>query len=258
VEIFRGAGLSVSRFLHEDAQELLGINTRVELAAIDRVFRERTVQRLMLDGVTIEKPETVTIDAGVRIGIDTVVEPFAQSLGRTVIGEDSRIGACSIVRDSTLADHVVVAPFTMIGDSQIESEAKVGPYARLRMDNHLGPGAQVGNFVEVKKTQLGAGSKSMHLAYLGDTTIGEEVNIGAGTITCNYDGIRKHPTKIGNRAFVGSNATLVAPLEIGDDSYVAAGSVITKVVPDEALAVGRAHQANKPGWAKKGPRRSGR
>jgi bifunctional UDP-N-acetylglucosamine pyrophosphorylase/glucosamine-1-phosphate N-acetyltransferase len=251
VEIFRRAGYSIAPFFHKGSQELLGINTKVELAAIDNILRERTVRRLMLDGVTIEKPETVTIDAQVRIGIDTVVEPFAQILGNTVIGEDCHIGMCSIVRDSEIGDGAVVAPLTIVNDSQIESGARVGPFARLRVGNHVEKGAQVGNFVELKNTRLGAQSKSMHLSYLGDSTIGEKVNIGAGTITCNYDGVKKHQTKIGSGAFVGSNATLVAPVEVGESGYIAAGSVITEAVPKDALALGRSRQVNKPGWVSK-------
>jgi bifunctional UDP-N-acetylglucosamine pyrophosphorylase/glucosamine-1-phosphate N-acetyltransferase len=251
VEILRGAGHEVCAIFQPDARELLGINTRIELAEADRILRERTVRRLMLEGVTIEKPETVTIDAQVRVGQDSVVEPFAQILGRTSIGQDCRIGACSILRDSELGDGVQVAPFTIIASSRLEREAQAGPFARLRMDSCIEAGAQVGNFVELKKTRLGAGSKSMHLAYLGDATLGKGVNVGAGTITCNYDGARKHPTKIGDGAFIGSNSTLVAPVEIGEGSYVGAGSVITEAVPADALALGRARQTIKPGWAKK-------
>ena len=256
VSVFRRAGLGVEAVFHPDARELLGINTRVELAEADRVLRERTVRRLMLDGVTIDRPETVTIDSQVRIGRDTAVGPFVQILGQTRIGEDCHIGACSIIHDSALGDRVTVAPFTLVGTSRLEDDVQVGPFARLRMGNHLEAGARVGNFVEMKKARLGAESKALHLAYLGDTAIGSKANIGAGTITCNYDGVHKHQTRIGDGAFVGSNSTLVAPVEIGAGSYVGAGSVITKDVPEDALAVGRGHQENKAGWAKK--RREGR
>ena len=251
VSILRRAGHAVETVFHENAQELLGINTRIELAEADRVLRERTVRRLMLEGVTISKPETVTIDAGVRIGRDTIIEPFAQILGPTLIGEDCHIGACSIIHASELGDRVVIGPFTIVGSSVLERDVHAGPFARLRMDNHVEAGAHIGNFVELKKTRLGAGTKSMHLAYLGDSTIGRKANIGAGTITCNYDGVRKHPTKIGDGVFVGSNSTLVAPIELGAGSYVAAGSVITQDVPEDALALGRERQVNKPDWAKK-------
>ena len=251
VEIFRRAGHFMQPLVLADSTEVLGINSRAELALVDRILRERKARQLMLDGVTIEKPETVTIDAGVTVGIDTIVGPFAQLLGRTVIGEDCRIGACSIVRDSRLAADVQVAPFTMVDSCELETGVRVGPFARLRMGAHLETGAVVGNFVEVKKSRLGAKAKSQHLAYLGDASIGKGVNVGAGTITCNYDGERKHPTTIGDGAFIGSNSTLVAPLEIGAGSYVAAGSVITKNVPPDALALGRARQAIKEQWAKK-------
>ncbi len=251
VEIFRGRGYTVAPLLIEDPSELLGINTRVELAQVDSILRGRKVRQVMLDGVTVEKPETVTIDAGVQIGCDTVIEPFARILGRSAIGEDCRIGACSIVRDSELAGGVEVLPFTFIDASRVESGAKVGPFARLRMNARVKGGARVGNFVELKNSELGEGAKSQHLAYLGDATIGDRSNIGAGTITCNYDGVHKHRTTIGPGAFIGSNSTLVAPVEIGEGSYVAAGSVITDPVPADALALGRGRQVNKEGWARK-------
>jgi bifunctional UDP-N-acetylglucosamine pyrophosphorylase/glucosamine-1-phosphate N-acetyltransferase len=249
--ILNRAGHKVSAMEVADSQELLGINTRVELAAVDRIFRDRKVRELMLEGVTIEKPETVTIDSQVRIGMDSIVEPFAQILGNTEIGQECRIGACSIIHDSQLADRVQVGAFTIIGTSQIAESAHVGPYARLRMGNHVEAGAHIGNFVELKKTRFGAGAKANHLAYLGDSTIGERVNIGAGTITCNFDGVAKHQTHIGNDAFIGSNSTLVAPIEVGEGGYVGAGSVITDPVPPKALALGRGRQVNKEGWVKK-------
>jgi bifunctional UDP-N-acetylglucosamine pyrophosphorylase/glucosamine-1-phosphate N-acetyltransferase len=251
VEILHRAGHAIAAFRIDDPREVLGINDREELAAVDRLLRARKVRELMLAGVTVEKPETVTVDPDVTIGMDTIVEPFAQILGRTTIGENCRIGACSIVQDSELADEVQVGPFTIIGTSRLEHGAHAGPYARLRMENHVGAGAHVGNFVELKKTSLGAGSKAMHLAYLGDSEIGPRVNVGAGTITCNYDGSRKYPTKIGAGAFIGSNSTLVAPVEVGERAYLAAGSVITSDVPADALGVGRARQVNKEDWARK-------
>jgi bifunctional UDP-N-acetylglucosamine pyrophosphorylase/glucosamine-1-phosphate N-acetyltransferase len=255
VEILGRAGHTVAAMEVENPAELLGINTRAELAAVDKIFRERKVHELMLAGVTIEKPETVTIDSCVRIGEDSIVGPFAQILGRTEIGEDCRIGACSIVENSTLASNVQIAPFTSVVDSHIETGAIVGPFARLRPGNHVGPGAHIGNFVELKNTRLGAGAKANHLAYLGDADIGDHTNIGAGTITCNYDGVSKHKTQIGQDTFVGSNSTLVAPLEIGDGSYIGAGSVITHAVPPAALALGRSRQVNKEGWAAKRKRK---
>ncbi|HEV2690819.1 MAG TPA: bifunctional UDP-N-acetylglucosamine diphosphorylase/glucosamine-1-phosphate N-acetyltransferase GlmU [Bryobacteraceae bacterium] len=251
VEILNGGGHWVAAMEVVDSEEVLGINTRVELAVVDRVFRERKTRQLMLDGVTIEKPETVTIDDAAQIGRDSIVEPFAQILGRTEIGEDCRIGACSIVENSKLAGGVHVLPFTSVQDSQLETGVRVGPFARLRNGNRVGAGARIGNFVELKNTKLGAGAKANHLAYLGDSEVGDKSNIGAGTITCNYDGVNKHRTVIGKDAFTGSNSTLVAPVEIGDAGYVAAGSVITDNVPPGALALGRSRQVVKEGWVAK-------
>jgi len=250
-EILVQHGHRVGALYIEDPDELLGINTRVELADADRVLRERKCRELMLDGVTVERPETVTVDANVRVGADTVIEPFARLLGSTVVGEECYVGAGAILESAVLADRVVVAPYTLVANSRIETGAQVGPFARLRMDAQVGPDARVGNFVELKKTTLGQGAKSQHLAYLGDSEIGAGSNIGAGTITCNYDGEQKHRTQIGERAFVGSNSTLVAPVDIGAESYVAAGSVITENVPAKTLALGRARQVLKTGWVKK-------
>jgi bifunctional UDP-N-acetylglucosamine pyrophosphorylase/glucosamine-1-phosphate N-acetyltransferase len=249
--ILTRAGHTVEAMQVEDASEALGINDRAQLAEVDAILRERKRRALMTSGVTLVKPETITVDADVEIGIDSVLEPFTQILGRTRIGENCTVGACSIVQDSTLADGVEIGAFTMIGSSTVERGAIVGPYARLRMGNHVESGAHIGNFVELKKTRMGAGAKANHLAYLGDSEIGARSNIGAGTITCNYDGFAKHPTRIGEGAFVGSNSTLVAPIEIGDGAYTAAGSVITEKVPPDALALGRARQENKPEWAAK-------
>jgi bifunctional UDP-N-acetylglucosamine pyrophosphorylase/glucosamine-1-phosphate N-acetyltransferase len=251
VEILNRAGHHVDALEIDDEREALGINTRLELAEVDRLLRGRKLRELMLEGVTIEKPETVTVDAGVHIGMDTLIEPFAQILGRTTIGENCRIGACSIVRDSEIADEVEIGAFTIVGTSRLERGVHAGPFARLRMGNYVAEGAHIGNFVELKKTRMGANAKANHLAYLGDSQIGARVNIGAGTITCNYDGLHKHPTRIGEGAFIGSNSTLVAPIEIGDGAYVGAGSVVTDPVPADALAIGRARQVVKEEWAAK-------
>ncbi|MEJ7607337.1 MAG: bifunctional UDP-N-acetylglucosamine diphosphorylase/glucosamine-1-phosphate N-acetyltransferase GlmU, partial [Bryobacteraceae bacterium] len=251
VEILTNTGNRVSALVHSDVDELLGINTKLELSSVDRIFRERKSRRLMLDGVIIIRPDTVTIDDQVQIGMDTVVEPFTQILGATTIGEDCRIGAGSILRDSKIASKVEIGPYTIINTSEVETGASIGPFARLRMDNYVGANAHIGNFVELKKTNFGAGAKAGHLAYLRDSEIGDEVNIGAGTITCNYDGAKKHKTVVGKRVFVGSNSTLVAPLEAKAGSYIAAGSVITDTVPEDALGIGRGRQVIKEGWAKK-------
>jgi bifunctional UDP-N-acetylglucosamine pyrophosphorylase/glucosamine-1-phosphate N-acetyltransferase len=235
----------------DDPAELLGINTRIELADADRILRRRKADDLMVSGVTIERPETVSVDTQVCVGGDTIVEPFVRLLGSTAIGEDCHIGAGSILENAVLGDRVLVKPYSMIADSRVEAGAQIGPFARLRMNAEIGPDARIGNFVEVKKSRVGKSTKAQHLAYLGDAHIGDRVNIGAGTITCNYDGEKKHETSIGEGAFIGSNSTLVAPVEIGADSYVGAGSVVTDAVPGGALALGRGRQVNKEGWAAK-------
>jgi bifunctional UDP-N-acetylglucosamine pyrophosphorylase/glucosamine-1-phosphate N-acetyltransferase len=249
--ILTRAGHTVEAMQIDDPGEALGINDRAQLAQVDAIFRERKRAAVMASGVTLIKPETITIDAAVEIGMDTIVEPFAQILGKTTIGENCRIGACSIVQDSALADDVEIGAFTVVNTSTVEQGVHAGPYARLRMENRVEAGAYIGNFVELKKTRMRAGAKASHLTYLGDSDIGANVNIGAGTITCNYDGYKKHPTQIGEGAFVGSNSTLVAPVEIGAGAYVAAGSVVTQPVPEDALAIGRGRQENKPEWARK-------
>jgi len=251
VEILNRAGHNVAAMEVSNPAELLGINTRVELAEADKILRDRKARQLMLEGVTIERPETVSIDGDVRIGGDSVIGAFAQILGTSQIGVDCRIGAGSIISNSQLADGVQVAPFTSIADSQIGAGAHIGPFARLRNGNRVGANAHIGNFVELKNTQFAAGAKANHLAYLGDAEIGEKTNIGAGTITCNFDGEKKHRTRIGKDVFVGSNSTLVAPIELGEGSYIGAGSVITDPVPADALALGRARQVIKEGWATK-------
>ena len=249
--ILHRAGHTVEAMRIDDPAEALGINDRAQLAEVDRIFRDRKRRAVLAAGVTLIQPETITIDPAAEIGQDSIIEPFAQILGKTMIGENCRVGACSIVSDSTLADEVHIGAFTIVTTSVLEHGVHAGPYARLRMENHVEAGAHIGNFVELKKTRMGKGAKANHLAYLGDSEIGARVNIGAGTITCNYDGLKKHRTGIGEGAFVGSNSTLVAPLDIGEGAYVAAGSVITQPVPPDALALGRARQENKEEWAKK-------
>jgi bifunctional UDP-N-acetylglucosamine pyrophosphorylase / glucosamine-1-phosphate N-acetyltransferase len=249
--ILTRAGHTVEAMQIADPAEALGINDRAQLAEVDAIFRERARRNLMASGVTLIKPETITVDAGVEIGMDSIIEPFAQILGRTKLGENCRVGACSIIQDSDLGDRVEIGAFTMVAASKLDDGVNAGPYARVRPESHVEAGAHIGNFVELKKTRMRAGAKANHLAYLGDSDIGAKVNIGAGTITCNYDGYKKHPTQIGEGAFVGTNSTLVAPLQIGAGAYIAAGSVITKNVPADALALGRARQVIKEEWAKK-------
>ena len=251
VEILRAKGHRVDGQIMADSSELLGINTKVELAEVDRLFRARKATELMLDGVTIERPETVSIDLDVSVGPDTVIEPNVRLLGTTAIGANARIGTGSVISNSQLADGVLIAPYCVIDDSRIGEAAHVGPFARLRLKNRVGAHAHIGNFVELKNTSMADGAKANHLAYLGDSTIGAKSNIGAGTITCNYDGQRKRPTTIGDGVFVGSNSTLVAPVTLESGSYIAAGSVITKHVPGGTLGIGRSRQTNIEGWVER-------
>jgi bifunctional UDP-N-acetylglucosamine pyrophosphorylase/glucosamine-1-phosphate N-acetyltransferase len=234
----------------EDPAEVLGANTLAELAALDSQLRARKCRQLMADGVSIYGPETCVIDPDVQVAPDTVIEPFVQLLGKTRIGSECRIRSFSVISDSEIGNKVLVRPGCIVDHSRILAGATLGPYSHLRPESEVGEGAHVGNFVETKKARLGRGSKANHLTYLGDAEIGEGVNVGAGTITCNYDGKAKHRTTIENGAFIGSDSTLVAPVRIGRDSYVAAGSTITEDVPESALALGRARQTTKEGWAK--------
>jgi len=234
-----------------DPREVLGCNTRADLAEVDRIFRERKREELMAAGVTIQLPETVLIDPEVTAGEDCNIEPGVQLLGNTRLGERCVIRTGSVLLNAILDDDVTVQPHSVIEKSRLEDGARVGPFARLRTGTHLKARAQVGNFVETKKAVIGEGSKVPHLSYIGDAKIGSKTNIGAGTITCNYDGVNKHQTTIGNRVFVGSDSVLIAPVKIGDGAYIAAGSAITKNVPAESLGVARSHQINKKGWAAK-------
>jgi bifunctional UDP-N-acetylglucosamine pyrophosphorylase/glucosamine-1-phosphate N-acetyltransferase len=232
-----------------DAREALGCNSRADLAEVDRTFREWKRAELMTAGVTIQLPETVLIDPEVTAGEDTVIEPCVQLLGKTKIGARCTIRTGSVLHDSILGDEVTVEPHSMVVESRLEKKATVGPFARLRTGTHLKSGARIGNFVETKKAVIGEGAKVPHLTYLGDAKIGAKTNIGAGTITCNYDGFRKHPTTIGKGVFIGSDSVLVAPVKVGDGAYVAAGSTITENVPADGMGIARGRQVNKPGWA---------
>src|SRR5258708_6780278 len=234
-----------------DSREVLGCNTRADLAEVDRVFRERKRNALMDDGVTIQLPETVLIDPDVTAGEDTIVEPGVQLLGKTKIGARCIIRTGSVLTDAILGDDVTVEPHCVVAQSRLDDRVIIGPFARLRPDNHLKAGARIGNFVELKKSTIGEGTKAMHLSYLGDAKIGTKSNIGAGTITCNYDGFHKYPTSIGNKVFIGSDSALVAPVRVGDGAYVGAGSTITDNVPSDGLAIARGRQVNKPGLAAK-------
>jgi bifunctional UDP-N-acetylglucosamine pyrophosphorylase / glucosamine-1-phosphate N-acetyltransferase len=248
--ILRRAKQRVFAIAAGDPHEILGANTRAELVEIDQHLRMAKCQELMAAGVTIFYPQTCVIDADVGIGPDTVIEPFVQLLGSTRIGSDCRIRSYSVIRNTTIGEKVEILPGCVIDDSKIEARAILGPYSRLRPGSEIGEGAKVGNFVETKKIRLGKGSKANHLTYLGDAEIGEQVNIGAGTITCNYDGVHKYKTVIEDEVFIGSDTALVAPVRVGRGAYVGAGSCITEDVPADSLAIGRARQAIKEGWAK--------
>jgi bifunctional UDP-N-acetylglucosamine pyrophosphorylase/glucosamine-1-phosphate N-acetyltransferase len=232
-------------------EEASGVNDREELARAGRVLTGRIASALMRSGVTIEDPARFDCEEGVEIGPDTVIEPNVRLRGRTRIGAGCRIGQGAILTDVVLADGVTVNAYTVANEATVAARAVVGPFSRLRPGSEIGEEAHVGNFVETKKARLGKGAKANHLTYLGDATIGAGTNVGAGTITCNYDGEKKHPTRIGDGAFIGSDSILVAPIEIGDGAYVAAGSVLTDPVPPGALALGRARQVTKEGWVEK-------
>ncbi len=249
IAMLRQQGELVVAQLAADADEVLGCNTRADLSAVDLVFRRRKRAALMDSGVSIQMPETVLVDPDVTVGPDTVLGPGVQLLGRTRVGANCDIQTGSILTDSTLDDGVTVKPYCFINASQLAAGAQVGPFAHLRFAVRMMKGARLGNFVEAKKTVLGEGVKAMHLTYLGDANIGAGTNVGAGTITCNYDGVAKHPTTIGRRVFIGSDTALVAPVRVGDAAYIGAGSVITENVPAGALGLARGRQVNKPGWA---------
>ena len=250
-EVLRKAKERVVAVKTDDASEILGSNTRAELAELDQKMRRQKCLKLMAEGVTIFYPESCVIDTDVEFGADTVIEPFVQLLGNTKIGCDCRIRSYSVIQNSQIGNGVLVRSGCVLDDARVESGAVLGPYSHLRPGSEIGEGAHVGNFVETKKIRLGKGSKANHLTYLGDAEIGEGVNIGAGTITCNYDGVHKHKTVIEDGVFVGSDSTLVAPVKVGRGAYVGAASCITEDVPAESLALGRAKQVVKEGWVKK-------
>jgi len=231
--------------------EVLGCNSRWELAEVDAELRLAKCRALTEQGVSIFMPQTCVIDSEVQVGPETVIEPFVQILGRTRIGSECRIRSYSVIGDSEIGNNVTLRPGCILDQTRVESGAVLGPYCNLRPGSEIGEGAHVGNFVETKKIKLGKSSKANHLTYLGDAQIGSGVNIGAGTITCNYDGVHKHQTVIEDGAFIGSDATLVAPVKIGEGAYVAAASCVTYDVPAGALALGRGRQVNKEGWARK-------
>lgn len=250
VGIYRRRGLGVSTLTVRSADEIRGVNSRRELAEVSRLVRNAKNEELMAAGVTLIDPATTYVGPDVQVGPDTVLHPNVYLEGRTSVGAACEIHAGTRLVNATIGDRVTIRNYCVITDSTVEADAVLGPFAHLRPGSTVASEAHVGNFVELKKTTLGRGSKASHLTYLGDATIGDGVNIGAGTITCNYDGVRKNTTVIGDGAFIGSDSQLIAPVTIGAGAYVAAGSSITDDVPADALAIARGRQVNKPGWAK--------
>jgi bifunctional UDP-N-acetylglucosamine pyrophosphorylase/glucosamine-1-phosphate N-acetyltransferase len=232
-----------------DPDEALGVNDRVELAKVHRLLLDRHLDALMKAGVTILEPARTVIEPGVRVGEDTVIHPGVSLLGHTSVGRECVVHQGAWLRDSIVADGAVIEPYSVLDRAEVGEGCRVGPFARLRPASRLLGGARVGNFVEVKNAEIGAGAKVNHLSYVGDATVGEGANVGAGVVTCNYDGVRKSPTEIGAGAFIGSDTMLVAPVRVGAGASTAAGSVITKNVPDGALAVARVRQKNLEGRA---------
>ena len=244
-------GESIALLELADPSEAFGINDRIDLAQVHRALLDRHMRRLMADGVTILEPARTSVEPGVCVGADTVIHAGVTLSGHTEVGRGCELHQGAWIHDSKLADGVEVKPYSTLDGAEVETECTVGPFARLRPASVLLRGSRVGNFVETKKARLGPGAKVSHLTYLGDATVGEEANIGAGVVTCNYDGVRKHRTTIGDGAFIGSDTMLVAPVTVGHKATTAAGSTITDDVPDEALGVGRARQRNITGWARR-------
>jgi bifunctional UDP-N-acetylglucosamine pyrophosphorylase / glucosamine-1-phosphate N-acetyltransferase len=256
IQLYRERGLGVETVTVADAAEIQGINSRIELAAVSRIVRDTKNAAVMAAGVTLADPATTYIDRDVVIGADTIIHPGVSLEGKTVVGSGCEIHSGVRVIDSTLGDNVVVLNHCVITGCAIADAASVGPFAHLRRDVSVGEGAKVGNFVEMKNTALGARSKASHLSYLGDAVIGRNVNIGAGTITCNYDGASKQTTTIEDGAFIGSDTQLIAPVTVGEGAYVGTGTTVREHVPPGALAVSAGHQRNIEGWvAKKKKRR---
>jgi bifunctional UDP-N-acetylglucosamine pyrophosphorylase/glucosamine-1-phosphate N-acetyltransferase len=251
IGMLRQSGKRVGAVVANDPVEALGVNSRAELAVVESEIQKRVVQKLMAGGVTFRNPNTVVIDSSVTIGADTVVYPFVTLEGLTKIGEGCVIDPGVHLMNVTVGDDVHLKTGTVAEEANIEDEATVGPYAHLRPGTHLGKHVKVGNFVETKKAFFGEGAKASHLSYIGDAEIGAHVNIGAGTITCNYDGVNKHKTVLEDGVFIGSDTQLVAPVRVGRGAYVGAGSTITKDVPEDALALSRTPQRVVEGWARR-------
>ena len=251
VAIYRQRGLGVETVTVSNPDEIRGINSRIELAAVSRIVRDKKTAELMAAGVTIEDPPTAYVDGDVTVGVDTVIHPGVALEGRTTIGAGCEIHSGVRIVDSQIGDRVTILNHCVIMNARVADDVNIGPFAHLRNGADVRAGARVGNFVEMKKTVLGAGSKAMHLAYLGDATIGEKVNIGAGIITCNYDGVTKHQTVIEDGAFIGSDTQLIAPVTVGKGAYVGTGTTVRHDVPPGALAVSAGKQRNLEDWVEK-------
>src|SRR5262249_50134647 len=255
VRSYHDRGILVETVTLEDPREITGVNSRKELAEVTAILNARRNEALMADGVTMVDAASTWIGPDVSVGAGTSIHPNVYLEGHTRIGSGCVIHACVRIVDSIVDDGVVINNFCVIAESRIASGARVGPFAHVRPQSEIGEGAHIGNFTELKKTAIGKGSKANHLSYLGDATIGDGVNVGAGTITCNYDGEKKHQTVIEDGAFIGSDTQLVAPVRVGKGAYVAAGSSIVEDVPPGALGIARGKQVNKPGWVEKRKRR---
>ncbi|RRD37943.1 bifunctional UDP-N-acetylglucosamine diphosphorylase/glucosamine-1-phosphate N-acetyltransferase GlmU [Leptotrichia sp. OH3620_COT-345] len=249
IKILSDMGYKLESYQIEDEEEVLGVNSKAQLAQASKILRNRKNNYLMDNGVIIIDPDTTYIEEQVVIGEDTVIYPNIIIQGNTEIGRNCKIFGNTRIENSVIADNVKIES-SLIEQSNLEEGVTVGPFAHLRPKTYLKKNVHVGNFVEIKNSVLEEGVKAGHLTYLGDSEVGRDTNIGAGTITCNYDGKKKHKTIIGEKAFIGSNSTIVAPVEIGEKAFTAAGSTITKKVPEKALAFGRARQTNKEGWDK--------
>ena len=251
VALLAAEGHAVHAWPVADPTEAMGVNTLAELAEADRLLRQRRLRELMDAGARIEDPSSTFVGLDAVVEPDALIRPFSLVEGRCRVETGASVGPFAHLIDTAVGPGAQILDHCFLNGARVEAGAQVGPFAHVRPDSVIGPGARVGNFVELKKTRLGEGAKAPHLSYLGDAEIGPRTNVGAGTITCNYDGVHKHPTQIGAGAFVGSNTTLVAPVSVGDGAYVGAGSTITEDVPADALALGRARQVVKPDWAKR-------
>jgi bifunctional UDP-N-acetylglucosamine pyrophosphorylase/glucosamine-1-phosphate N-acetyltransferase len=244
MELVRAKGGKINAYISGNPEEILGVNSRVQLAASERVINRRMLDRLMLSGVTVCDPASTHVDADVEVGQDTVIQPFTVMRGKTKIGKQCRVGPFCYLENAQVGNECEIRSSQLVGCRVLE-KCVIGPFSNIRPESVLGPRAKVGNFSEIKNSRVGFGSKVPHLSYIGDADIMEDVNVGAGTITCNYDGKTKHKTVIGAKAFIGSNVNLVAPVKVGRGAKIGAGSTITEDVPDGVLAIARARQVNK-------------